>query len=140
MDLIFGFTLITFKVCWLIYGNTFIYSDNLIDCKNQNDNTRSLWILSVVLLAFGYLTLLAYFIILCCLGVIIFLVCQRGGVGALQGSGLGNSIPMAEYLNAVKGIQKSKFTDIDDKHMKECAICLMVRLLVFNSVGILRFR
>jgi hypothetical protein len=50
------------QVGWLIYGNTFHYSTDGIACKNMFYETNQLWILMMVLIAFGYII----FVLVCC--------------------------------------------------------------------------
>lgn len=58
--------LLNFQVAWLIYGNTFHYTDVSISCKDHDSDYRSLWTLMMISLAFGYLVFLMYFFICCC--------------------------------------------------------------------------
>src|SRR5260221_364199 len=53
-------TVNNFILAWMIYGNTFMYSDAAINCKNSNHQARMLWRLSVAMLVSGYLLFLFY--------------------------------------------------------------------------------
>lgn len=64
VELCFGLLLLLFKISWFIYGNVVVYSDRILACKDESDDTRSLWILSIVLLVIGYLHLLIVIIML----------------------------------------------------------------------------
>ena len=58
LEVFFCCTLLNFEFAWLIYGNTFLYSSAGIACSELSDATRSLWLLMLVLLIYGYLLFL----------------------------------------------------------------------------------
>lgn len=62
IDLVFCCAFLNFEVAWLIYGNTFIYSEDGMYCKDDGDS-RSLWILMIICIAFGYLIFFLYLIL-----------------------------------------------------------------------------
>lgn len=66
----------TFTAGWIIYGSTFMFSDEIKDCKEPVShgfkpsdmiNVKALRITAIVLIAQGYLTLL-WLLCLCCFG------------------------------------------------------------------------
>jgi hypothetical protein len=54
-----------FNFGWLIYGNTFHYSDEAYACSALNEDTSSLWWLMMFIIAFGYLIFFMYALIAC---------------------------------------------------------------------------
>jgi hypothetical protein len=61
------------QIGWLIYGNTFIYSGAGMECKDLTWQTRSLWILMIILIAFGYVLFLLACVLLCLIPIICML-------------------------------------------------------------------
>ena len=59
-ELFHCFFCLNFIVAWLVYGNTFHYSSDSMGCKDNFDNYRSLWILMMISIAYGYLIFLIY--------------------------------------------------------------------------------
>lgn len=49
-----------FEFGWLIYGNTFHYSEKGIACMKMSSGAKTLWILMMIILAIGYVTFLFY--------------------------------------------------------------------------------
>ena len=49
----------------MIYGNTFIFSDTAFGCRRQSMMLNKLWILSMILISWGYLYM-ASFLLMCC--------------------------------------------------------------------------
>ena len=94
---------LNFQVAWLIYGNTFHYTDAGMRCKNFNDETRSCWILMMVILAFGYLVFLIWGIACCAISCICFCVCFARRQMDLRNNPVVDRIP---YANAVKNLNK----------------------------------
>ena len=45
-----------FNIAWLIYGNTFHYSQAALDCRDSSQGTFGLWVLEMILIAAGYLS------------------------------------------------------------------------------------
>ena len=68
INLGFSGTVILFEVVWLIYGNTFHYSQESLACK-ERDNVRPLWILMTVELILGYIIYLSCGLIVGCVSI-----------------------------------------------------------------------
>jgi hypothetical protein len=75
LDIFYCCTFFNFRVAWLIYGNCFAYTNETLWCKNYHNDFRSLWILMIVLLAFGYIIFALYSLLVCCLPFIVCLFC-----------------------------------------------------------------
>lgn len=60
VDILYCCTILNFEVIWLIYGNTFHYSEAGLACMNESDATRGMWILMTILLIYGYLIFILY--------------------------------------------------------------------------------
>lgn len=65
IDLLYACLVLNFQIAWLIYGNTFVYSDAALACRNNTQGGNSLWILTIIIISFGYIYLSIY-AILCC--------------------------------------------------------------------------
>ncbi len=63
IDMLYCCTVLNFEFIWLIYGNTFHWSQAAKTCMNMSDGTSSLWILMTVVLIYGYAVFLMYTII-----------------------------------------------------------------------------
>ena len=87
LDLIYLVFVLNFQIAWLIYGNTFHYSVQGQACRNISSNTNSLWILMMFILAIGYLYLIAFAVVCCCVPCMLCIFCCMGG-GEQQGWGL----------------------------------------------------
>ena len=68
INLGFSGTVILFEIIWLIYGNTFHYSQESLDCK-ERDTVRPLWILMMVELILGYIIYLSCGLIVGCVSI-----------------------------------------------------------------------
>lgn len=96
VDLIFGCLFFNFRIAWLIYGNTFVYTEEMLDCKEESRKVRGLWILMVIVIAFGYLYFLLYGLILCCGSILLCcLCCHRDQLNRSQ------FVDKVPYLNAL---------------------------------------
>lgn len=84
IDACFGFFVGGFQVSWLIYGNTFHYSQEALDCRSMNDDLLSLWNLEMVIIAFGYLVFFVVFMVCCCLSCICCCACFQQGDSLLS--------------------------------------------------------
>lgn len=68
-----------FAGCWIIYGSTFMFTDEIKHCEEPVDHTsnifsvKALRITAVVAVAHGYVTLL-WLLCLCCLGCVLYCV------------------------------------------------------------------
>lgn len=61
LDLIFFCLIFLPEIGWYIYGNNFIYSQKIIDCRDDNQevmSTHSLWVSTLVLIIYGYFYML----------------------------------------------------------------------------------
>ena len=113
-----------FEVAWLVYGNTFHYSDEGIRCKNLNDDSTSLWTLMMVIIAFGYVLFLIYFLMCCVFSCVLCCFCMSGRRNANIENPLVDKIP---YMAAVKSLNKKQFGTVKDEYQKkmdECVICM----------------
>ena len=66
MNLFFFVFVFLPEVGWYIYGNTFIYTSELAECRREKPEEMKLWRLSLVLIIQGYIVMLI------ALGVILF--------------------------------------------------------------------
>lgn len=62
-DIFYMCIFMNMQICWLAYGNTFHYSDNGYSCKEISDGTRELWILMMLILAFGYVLFVGFLLV-----------------------------------------------------------------------------
>jgi hypothetical protein len=69
-----------FYSAWLIYGNTFHYSEEALACRDLSAQNASLWNLEMVLIAFGYLQLFFVCLLSCCLGCYLCIMCGKIGL------------------------------------------------------------
>ncbi|CDW75663.1 zinc finger protein [Stylonychia lemnae] len=115
--------IINFQVAWLIYGNTFHYTRDSMRCKDNNDDFKSMWVLMMISIAFGYILFLVYGLLTCCCLCASCILCCGGGARNGQQPQFVGRIP---YMNAVKTLNKKNFKNIDEtnKNMTECLICL----------------
>lgn len=106
LDLLACCTIENFRLAWLIYGNTIIYSDESMECKSNGGHALGLWRLMMAIIAIGYLYFFLVAIVCCCGSML--LCCMLCGSG-------GSTNPMVDkipYMNAVKGLKKKEFTDV----------------------------
>ena len=71
LDLVFMCLVFLPEIGWYIYGNLFIYTDSITECKEQHSSvmaTHALWISTLVLIIYGYL----YMILL--VGIVTFAI------------------------------------------------------------------
>ncbi|CDW74443.1 zinc finger protein [Stylonychia lemnae] len=113
---------INFQVSWVIYGNTFHYTEDSVKCRINVDDFKTMWILMMVSIAFGYILLFVYAILGCFCILSCCILCS-GSSDRDQPSEFIGKIP---YLNVVKSLNKKDFKYIEEvnKSMNECAICL----------------
>lgn len=103
VDTLYCCLFLNFSVAWLIYGNTFHYSDDSIHCKNNYEEFKVMWILMMIAIAFGYLVFLMYGF-LCCIGsclCCVFLFMRREI--ELRNNPVVARVP---YLNAVSSLNR----------------------------------
>jgi hypothetical protein len=62
--MIYCCSVLNFELVWLVYGNVFHYSPDGIACMKMSPGSRSLWILMTVILVYGYLLFMLYFVII----------------------------------------------------------------------------
>jgi len=60
VDVIFFIFVLIPEIGWYIYGNTFIYSSQVIACKQTNPYD-SLWICCLLVIIYGYFMMLLFF-------------------------------------------------------------------------------
>ena len=63
LDIVYCCTILNFEFAWLIFGNSFNYSQAGMACFNLSSSSRDLWILMTVILSYGYLVFLLYGVI-----------------------------------------------------------------------------
>jgi hypothetical protein len=70
---------VNFEIGWLIYGNTFLYSDLGMTCMRLSSDTHQLWILMMLIVALGYVVMLMYFLVITVafIGGCLVLFCYR---------------------------------------------------------------
>jgi hypothetical protein len=78
IDVNYTCIILNLQIAWLIYGNTFQYSDEGYQCKLLNSDTKQLWILMQVILCYGYLQLFGWlFVVLAFTCIIIANIKQK---------------------------------------------------------------
>jgi hypothetical protein len=55
LDMFSALVITNLQVAWLIFGNTFHYSNDGYACKYLSYETKQLWILMQIILAYGYI-------------------------------------------------------------------------------------
>ena len=121
---------VNFEICWLIYGNTFIFTSTGMDCMRLNDSTKQLWLLMILNLGFGYFVMILYGLVLLigvCGGMLMLFFCRRELTEFYQTYIADN--PVAEripYLDVLRGVGRKSFKKVKKEHrtMDSCAICL----------------
>ncbi len=115
-------------MAWLIYGNSFHYSEKGLACMRMSSDTHQLWILMMMILGLGYVIMLMYLlvILLTLVGGCVVLLFYRDSlmqVNELFDSPIIEKIP---YIDAIKGLKKKSFSKVRKEHrtMDQCAICL----------------
>ena len=68
MNLIFFFIVFLPELGWYVYGNTFIYSEHIKECRKAEPAAKKLWLFSLKVILFGYIVLAI------ALGTFIFLI------------------------------------------------------------------
>ena len=67
-DLVFIVLIIIPELCVFIWGNTFIYSDDMYLCRHdevsKGYHIQSLWISSLVIIVYGYICMVGYCVII----------------------------------------------------------------------------
>ena len=53
------------EIGWYIYGNTFIYNKEEKECREENPEVKQLWLLSLILIGYGYLLMIFFLGIIC---------------------------------------------------------------------------
>ena len=97
------------QIGWMIYGNTFIYSEAGLECKDLTPQSRSLWILMVILISFGYIL----FLITCCICLLIPLICIAS---IRQNQSLDQVVDRIPYAEALKSLNKTTFKNAEGKN------------------------
>ena len=72
MEVFFGVWIFLMEAGWIIYGNTFIYSDEIRNCDAEalitldiDDRVDTLRITTIVLICYGYVLLLGICLLMC---------------------------------------------------------------------------
>jgi hypothetical protein len=81
LNLIAGGLIMLFQVCWLIYGNTFHFSPASYVCRESSPAGYGLWVIMMIILAYGYLIFFGFCIILACVPCLICMLCVAGRAG-----------------------------------------------------------
>lgn len=61
LDLVFMCLIFLPEIGWYVYGNLFIFSSQITECKDLHDDamsTHALWVSTLILIVFGYLYML----------------------------------------------------------------------------------
>lgn len=108
----FFLTVTLFENLWLIYGNTFIFSDETISCKTAVEKVQPVWIFIMIELALGYITFITTISVV--IGVsILYFVTRRNRRQLeldIQNSGL---VAKVTYETALKGLRKRRFSRLN---------------------------
>lgn len=100
-----------FQFAWLVYGNTFIYSDDAIHCKyfDLEGGSKNVWELMLAIIIIGYIFFVFYCFLACLFPILIVTVCFLGRSVNRNNNPIVDRIP---YLNAVKGLSKKNYQNI----------------------------
>lgn len=107
-------------IVWLIYGNTFIYSQAAKDCSIINEESKEVYNLMRKIIIYGYglfILFLAGILLLC-----IFFVAYGRDHDRESNNSIVEHIP---YLNAVQSLKKQKYSDKSEKILEQCVICMV---------------
>lgn len=113
---------LNFQFAWYVYGNTFHYTAQAMECRQLNPQMEQLWTLMMVIIAFGYLYFVVYGIVCCVLSCICCCVmCMAPG----QGNNTQEMVARIPYAQTIAGLNKKSFGNVREqaKNMKECVIC-----------------
>jgi hypothetical protein len=105
-------------MAWLIYGNTFHYSEAGFACMRMSSDTHQLWILMMMILCFGYILMLLYFlvILIAIVGGCIVLICCRDQLPQINQLFDSPIIEKLPYIDAIKGLKKKSFSKVRKEH------------------------
>ena len=108
----FGGWVFLAEAAWIIYGNTFIYSQEIKDCTissssflKKNDEIDSLRITTLILIIYGYLLLLVI------LGLIIFYIGAYFGFKSRLAGDMENIAAQEENSGGIKRSATQKMAD-----------------------------
>ena len=108
----FGGWIFLAEAAWIIYGNTFIYSQEIKDCTissssflKKNDEIDSLRITTLILIIYGYLLLLVI------LGLIIFYIGAYFGFKSRLAGDMENIAAQEENSGGIKRSATQKMAD-----------------------------
>lgn len=124
LELLYYCLVFNFQVAWLIYGNTFHYKQETLNCKNKFYSINQLWVLEMIIIALGYIQFLVFSFICCAISCLCCIIIANGGVGEKQEK----FVSQFEVTKAISNLNKKAFRNVKEKlpeGMKECAICLM---------------
>jgi len=121
IDLLYLCVVLNFQFAWLIYGNTFHYSDVNVQCRAMNDTLNSLWILEMIILAVGYIYFAVYGCAFCVLSCVCCLMVNAANQAQMQ-----EMVQRIPYGQAVAGLKRTEFKNVQEKNknMKDCVICM----------------
>lgn len=121
VDVCYLCLVLNFQFAWLIYGNTFHYSDENQNCRNLNSTLNSLWILEMIIIATGYLYFFGYGLVCCIISCFCCMLCTQGRSGQMD-----QMVDRVPYMAAVSSLNKKEFKDVSSKskNMTECVICM----------------
>jgi len=113
IDIMYCCSFLNFQVAWLIYGNTFQYSDNSMYCSNNYGHYHKLWILMMISIAFGYLLFVVYLVLICLGSCLVCAICFMHREINLRNNPVVARVP---YMNAVASLNKKKFENVDENN------------------------
>jgi len=121
IDLLYACIILNFQFAWLVYGNTFHYSDANVQCRSLNTTLNSLWVLEMIIIAVGYLYFAVYGCAVCAISCLC--CCLIMSVNNAHMQQVVNRIP---YGQAVAGLKRTEFKNVSEKNknMTECVICM----------------
>ena len=121
IDVCYLCVVLNFQFAWLIYGNTFHYSDENQNCRAMNSTLNSLWILEMIIIATGYIFFFGYGVICCLISCLCCMVCSQGRSGQMD-----QMVDRVPYMAAVSSLNKKEFKEVNSKskNMTECVICM----------------
>ena len=76
----------------------------------------------MIIIAMGYILFAMYATIACCLSCLCCVIVCFRGEGAVNTQEMVARIP---YANAISSLNKKAFSNIQNKNMSECVICMM---------------
>ena len=123
IDICYLCLFLNFQLAWFIYGNTFHYTEQTMQCRKLNSSLNSLWILEMIIIATGYLFFFAYGMICC---VFSCLCCSILGAAGSNRAQMDQMVARVPYANAISSLKRKNFKNVEEKakNMDDCVICM----------------